>query len=444
MSIIKKPTNLDIMLNSLDENLQASELLKIVGNNDEINRLLINHKNVNSEILNEIASLYNWGSNGYYDPTSLRLIAQSPKLDQKLAAIIGRKFTSDFIKNPNFYNLFSNNFELVEKIPEILENENCPPLIYTSIIDNGTKAQQYALMKNSKLSDYGKSKLTGNSFYNNAKIHLNKLIESQTDKKIQGSLRTYSGISLPYCLPKFLNFDYKNPSHRFSDQLMKGFPYTSKSFPWPASEQGIYLQPIAQINLKNASNLLNCDLGDGLLQIWGLEDDPELLQVRLISKQELAEPLDYFYPDDAPWLESEFYSLIDLNASKSDNQNPRLQWIYMGNMFLSSKFDTLYEINLGTNSWDINPSEFHYLLEDKTIPNDLYKHFEVSTNPSLRLGGFNDGDDYQRDFLVYPNDITDIRLILLIIEDWYEIGVLAKKDESKNIKFEAKIIFCPH
>jgi hypothetical protein len=95
-------------------------------------------------------------------------------------------------------------------------------------------------------------------------------------------------------------------TNRFVDQVVKGFPFTSTKHPWPCLPNGLYLQPIAQLDLIGASDKLGISLGAGLLQVWASPDlsDPK---IRLISVGDLSDEVDEFYPPNAPWLDSEDY-----------------------------------------------------------------------------------------------------------------------------------------
>ena len=96
---------------------------------------------------------------------------------------------------------------------------------------------------------------------------------------------------------------------RLADQIVKGFPFTSSKHPWPKSSDGSHMQPVAQLNLEMASRLIGAALGAGLLQVWS---NPTLTEpiIRVISTQDLGEPIDAFYPPEAPWLSDDDESCL--------------------------------------------------------------------------------------------------------------------------------------
>ncbi len=60
----------------------------------------------------------------------------------------------------------------------------------------------------------------------------------------------FASLPQPFCTARFLPFNKANRNHRLSDQIIRGFPFTSSTWPWPKSEIGRPMQPLAQIDRR--------------------------------------------------------------------------------------------------------------------------------------------------------------------------------------------------
>lgn len=149
----------------------------------------------------------------------------------------------------------------------------------------------------------------------------------------------YSKNSLPYCVPRFLEFDKRKREHRLDDQAIRGFPFTSANWLWPRTTEGKPMQPLAQINLARAGQNLGADLGDGLLQVWmdphpfGGSWTPTL---RIIPASVLNDTLDPYFPDDAVWnTESDDMDddICTFYLYLSQMRHPRIEWVAAGNLY---------------------------------------------------------------------------------------------------------------
>ena len=137
--------------------------------------------------------------------------------------------------------------------------------------------------------------------------------------EVKDVLLSYASKGRSFALPIYQNQNHQKIEHRKSD-LLGGIPYTNERYPWPTcGEPSIHMQPIIQINLRNASKLLKFDYGDGLLQLWGIvcpkEEELDVAKiafdknkskgilVRLIPEGELMHAPSDFFPDYSPWLD---------------------------------------------------------------------------------------------------------------------------------------------
>jgi hypothetical protein len=94
--------------------------------------------------------------------------------------------------------------------------------------------------------------------------------------------------------------------------MFGGFPWTSKSYPWPTYKNGkkeLYAAPGIQINLTNLKETCSVDLGDGILQVWFTNDFSNEVIIRKIPLQVLnKEDVDKSYYSKEIDMEDNFIS----------------------------------------------------------------------------------------------------------------------------------------
>ncbi len=124
-------------------------------------------------------------------------------------------------------------------------------------------------------------------------------------KFISDLIHRYASSTRTFCYPTLCAFDKEDISHR-RGEMIGGIPYTSASLPWPAMPtNGLFMQPIFQIDLGNASSILGVDLGSGVLQGWGpvalntreLSVDSRDFLIRHISSESLSDSPNPEFPD---------------------------------------------------------------------------------------------------------------------------------------------------
>ena len=410
-------------------------LSELVGVNVELNRIMARGHKTSPDMLERIADFCD--ESGTVDEESRRLVVMNPNVPIDLAIRLGHEYPNEFLKNPSFERFMIEYPVVFEHCPEILEVSDCPTKLIRSVAEFGTRAQQYALLKNPRLPHEVRENLSADKLFEDAKVRLKRIIDEQTDPALRASLITYSETSLPYLLPKFHSLDRSNRLHRFDDQLMNGFPFTSSQWIWPKSKSDTHLQPLVQLNLERVGASLAIDLGRGLLQIWGNLYGTFEPVVRVIPPESFDDVLDSFYPTDAPWAVEEYACLTDLNGSMVDAQLPRVSWLPMGEMFLCYGVDNLLEAEFKGVKWESDLEDISNCLEMSGIPGRLYDYFNLGGYPALRLGGFSDGYDYAREALAIPHSNSDERLLLYLIEECVEIAVMTMCDENGNRRFDA-------
>ena len=252
-----------------------------------------------------------------------------------------------------------------------------------------------------------------------------EIASQQDDEVLRGFMKMYANKSRPFCVPQFLPFDRKRSSHRVADQIFSGFPFTCAEFPWPIEKIGNHMQPIAQINLAMASELLSENLGSGLMQIWGGVDSGTKVELlsRLIPESALTSEPDWFYPEHAPWLDRALgyegcaHSSIDVSDFPSFGiDNCRVEWRLLGQMFYPSVMDLVcqphgadranLEKNNLTSIYGFDVESIEEKLESACISRPSSILAAWGERPLVLLGGYpeslgNAWGTYQDDLLFY-------------------------------------------
>lgn len=416
-----------------DQSTPLNNLIELVGIDDAVNRLLAKHKNSTSELLEKLLDIED-------DETHANTF-QNPNvsLDQVIY-YGGRRFPLELLRNSSFSRLLEECPELFDEIPALLEHSECPVSYLQQAVEGSNKMHQLMVLRNSAAPSDLLEKITPAHFIQDANEKLSVLLKKQSKPEMKRYLQAYMKTSLPYCMPKFLPLDHSNPSHRFDDQVIKGFPFTSASCPWPANGSGKYLQPVAQINLENAGALLGIDLGKGLLQVWLDAFDPI---TRVIPPSSFSETLDDFYPEDAPWLDEGTYECI-ISQDADVFPHPRVQWIPTGNMFPTPQY-TYSEF--WNNELKLSEQSIYKLgesIHQLGIPVSMHHYFGKEFD-FLRLGGYQRGSGNEADLSDWPQKVADklsmdsYVLLYLSSSDVFCLVVTFSKSEEGNIRFSASI-----
>lgn len=375
-----------------DQNLTLQKLEELVGIDETVDHLLAKHPNASAELLQRLVE--------NYDEDTLSNALQNPNVPIVLVQDYGPRFPHELLRNPSF-SLFQSEFpDIFDVIPRLLELPECPASDIRHYAKLGNRLQQFMILCNPAIPEDIQNELIPDFFVSDALSKLSQLLQHQTKPEMKQYLEAYMQTSRPYCMPKFLPLDLSNIAHRMDDQVIKGFPFTSASWPWPISNEGKYLQPAAQINLENAGNLLGVDLGQGLLQVWL---DVLAPMVRVIPPKSFSEPLDEFYPDDAPWNDEDFYE-CPIQQETDVLPYPRVKWIPMGRMFPhpAHTFEKFWGEEIGAYSRQIE--KLNEKLNELGIPVWMYQYFGSNRffDPFLRLGGYQYGSGNEADLCDWP------------------------------------------
>jgi hypothetical protein len=340
------------------DGLQMDEAIKVVTNCDsavrdlssfvnksaELNRLIAVHPNASASILSEVIE-YHDSELGHRDEEAQRIAIRHPNISPDDALRFASRFPEDLFLNPSIDVILAEDPCLFEGNYDLLQARGCPLAVLQKVANEGTRAEQVSITNNPSLPLDLKDRLTPDYFYQHDLDALKAIASRQEDPVMRDCVNMYSKVSRPFCVPMFLPFDRASSHHRLEDQVFCGFPFTSAEFPWPVEKLGNYMQPIAQINLAKASTLLGVNLGSGLMQVWGGIDSGTKveLQTRHIPEHALAQDLDWFYPQQTPWLDKTYNFEGCVHSCLEPTDFPtfsvdccRVDWRLMGRMFYPS------------------------------------------------------------------------------------------------------------
>jgi len=398
----------------------ATKLLLITNKYKQVNYLLSLHPKSNKKILKLIIEkIENFRYNRpesfddyeLNDELVLRNISRHPNINLTDFIDLANRYPDDALKNPSFMRFFEDETLRIEKINHLFESSNLPVALMRLYAAQGTQPQKLALMMNCNLPSDVRRKLTPEKIHRQILRRLKHITNKTKNIFLKKCLDRYSKKSKLFCVPRFLPFDRFDLLHRLQDQILCGFPYTSSKWSWPVDASGDHMQPFAQIDLQNASKLLNEFLGDGILQLW---TSPRIfenveLTIRVIPRCDVNEPVDSFYPDKAPWLEkSSNGELVFDNCICFDILKPylygfnldqcRIEWVYLTKMFGYGIHDLIYhdENSDLSTEYEIQPDDVlkkieeidYYLSYDENIVKGGALCCSLNREILCTLGGF--------------------------------------------------------
>jgi hypothetical protein len=335
----------------------SKQLELLVNRNVELNRLLAAHPNSTAALLSALIEYRDEESN-LYDVKTIRTAIRHPNILADDALRLGRSFPEDLFDNPSIDSIIVQSPRLLSEDNylddnySMLQAKGCPLSVLQRLAVEGTRAEQAAVARNPSLPPELKNKLTPEYFYKLDLDEILKIASRQDDDAIRSCIDMYANTTRLFCVPEFIPLDRKNPQHRLEDQVFSGFPFTSEEFPWPVEKLGRYMQPIAQIDLAKASSLLGVELGGGLIQVWGGVESGKKVELltRLVPPSSLANALDWFYPEHAPWLDKSlaFEGCVHSSVDAADFpsfgiDNCRIVWRATGQMFYPSVRDRVFD-----------------------------------------------------------------------------------------------------
>jgi len=284
--------------------------------------------------------------------------------------------------------------------------------------------------------------------------------ENQSDEELSDFIRDYESQSRIFSFPRLEAFDVNRQK---DDLFFGGIPFTSEKWPWPLDSKGCRLYPIAQIDLKNASEIIQFNFGSGKLQIWGeyrgncykgfeknfdkkitSEDwrlrfsDEFKFIFRVISEEDL---LDQVSPEVIQEITSigdklfyKYSEIIGLNEGLN-----KLNWQSPSEMFYPS-FEKFYYFGEVRNKKDKRATrvreryqdleqEFYLALDKELIDSDVMSSDRLwrKIGPVCTLGGYPPS--------LYHNTFSYNSNIFLFFKCKGDFAVTFKKDRKGILKF---------
>ncbi|MFZ4860019.1 MAG: DUF1963 domain-containing protein [Desulfuromonadaceae bacterium] len=391
----------------LNPGLSTDDLRGYANKTNEINKKIAAHPNVDSTLLDELLEF--WGEDDEGIDVGVVVIAlRNPAISLEKLIRFGRDNPEAVLENPSFAEILKKEPNLYKKIPEILQQINCPEKLLIRAAKQKKEEYWPNILVNPIVPVSLVDDVNPNNLFAFAKQRLQDFKDKASDEIVEKYLDLYLNTVRPFFVPRFLNFDKNIREHRLSDQVLCGFPYTSQKWSWPVGSNGLHMQPVAQINLENVGKLLRLPLGTGLLQIWGcvgmgLRDH----SIRIIPTQDLSDVLDDFYPPDAAWLKVDYegapeFEKCIVSSFTLDDYRPfrvekcRVEWVDMGYMFYPSVYkrifsplrqdDCNHQFDDDSNSWTL-AEKLDEKIDKLRLPTGLNPY----GNRLFVLGGYGDG-----------------------------------------------------
>lgn len=167
------------------------------------------------------------------------------------------------------------------------------------------------------------------------------LIRLQHDAPQEGlshGLAQYMIERRPFALANQSPQNEKTLEDRLSD-LVCGVPYTSNKHPWPKDDSnGMWMQPILQINLITFRDVFQVDWGTGLLQVWAriernsdnLDLNLDPLMIRIVPLDDADDHIDTLIPNWMADGDTIFFSFFN---SSSFAGSEVFNWYRAGEMY---------------------------------------------------------------------------------------------------------------
>jgi hypothetical protein len=376
-----------------DPSSTAEQLQACLGVAVEADRVIAGHANCGVDALRRLGT----SSDSECRQAAIRH-ANFPPGDEMKALI--QEFPGEFFKNPALDLFLLEDPSLLSGLEEILDAPNCPDSIINWYLNNGTLSAKQRICLNEIGSPQIREKVNAQFFEDDFKKQAHRLSTEHPDPVFREAFGNYTKKTRPCAYPRFMPQDRSNLAHRTHDML-GGFPYTSEEFPWPVSAEGHHMQPVVQINLKEAGTLLEEDIGSGLLQIWGkifpdaksrldfvIENYSQCINLRnsingiflmrIIPLDRTLTSPSNVYPEISPWLpstpgpncESTLTSVI--KHSLNQIENPLIRWERMAPM-LSSIEEEDVENNTTVFLEDLAPESY----ETTGGPDQLRDFYEI-------------------------------------------------------------------
>lgn len=291
---------------------------------------------------------------------------------------------------------------------------------------------------------------------------IKKMIKDVAYPEVIDALHVYAEEGRPFALPTFKRQDRSSNEQRLGN-LLGGFPFTNERYPWPiGGMDALHMQPIAQIDLRQASLLLGFDFGEGLLQIWGMvgkskeslnvvstafdDDYKKGVLMRVVPMLELGSAPSSFFPDFAPWLtvssvDSVAQAVLFIEPNEAMLLGSVMNWrlskelMYPKPRFEDHTIENLVPESIG-KSKDVDSYELFIELRAA-----IDVHLKCpGINNGLYLGGVSGcGDDRARDpalgFPLLFNLGGEVNLSVIFDNEKFVKPVYANDEKARHVHF---------
>lgn len=425
----------------------ADQLTSLADQHIEVDRALAQHPSATADLLESL--IYAVDENGDYDRAVRTAVVSHPHVSastfQELAAV----YPEQAVLNPALLQLVKENPSLVWRCAQLLELAHCPHGLLDLAFAAGEHSVMLRALQNPELPERYRQQLAADRLDAAAIEVLDTFEAEQTDALTRAYVQTYrqQAVPLPYAVPVYVPFDASDTTQRVADQVICGFPFTSQAWPWPQDADGGHMQPIAQIDLSKAGQTLGENLGDGLLQVW-LSTDPASGNdgswdplVRVVPRGALSDPLDGFYPENAPWFqarESEDSGECLFGISEKTVPSARVEWVPLGRMYPNPWWVTYDWCEDNPAIKEAKKEKLRSQLESLPLPSMDTGYLDRKSQ-AIHLGGYVRGHGNEADLVSWTDDSR--RLLFYVSEEdgMFALAVTFHRDESGKAVFRADL-----
>ena len=425
----------------------ADQLVSLADQHIEVDRALARHPNATADLLESL--IYAVDEDGDYDRAVRTAVVSHPHVSANTFEELAAVYPEQAVRNPALLQLVNENPSLVWRCAQLLELAHCPH----GLIDMAFAAGEYSVMlralQNLELPERYRLQLAADRLDAAAIEVLDTFEAEQTDALTQAYVQTYrqQAVALPYAVPVYVPFDASDTTQRAAYQVICGFPFTCQAWPWPQDSNGGHMQPIAQIDLAKAGQTLGENLGDGLLQVWFPTDPASGNEgswnplVRVVPREALSDPLDGFYPENAPWLrarENADPGECLFGISEKKVPSARVEWVALGRMYPNPLWVTCDWCDGNPAIKESTKEKLRAQLESLPVPSMDTRYLDPKSQ-AIHLGGYVRGHGNEADLVSWTDDSRRLLFYVNEEEGIFALAVTFHRDESGKAVFRADL-----
>lgn len=441
---MEKDQALELARNSQTD---AEMLASLAGQHIAVDRALACHPNATGELLESL--IYAEDEAGNFDRTVRASVVSHPNVTSGNFAELACLYPEAAVRNPSLMQLVAVNASLLWRCGQLLEQPACPVGLIELAFESDSHSTMFPALRNPNLPEPLRQRLGPATLYAEAETLLDEFEAAQVDELTRSYVRVYrnQAIALPYAVPVYLPFNAEDRNHRVADQVICGFPFTSQAWPWPQDRNDGFMQPIAQIDLVNAGQLLGEALGDGLLQVWFSTDPGEddagswSPLLRVVPRAMLTEALSHFYPGEVPWdpaRESDEGGDCIFGLPRSLVPSARVAWIPLGRMYPRPWWVTQSWCEGQPRMNQDLQEKLSMLIEDLGLP-CMDGSYLDERSQAVHIGGYVRPSGNEADLVSWTDDTS--RLLFYVSEPAgiFTMAVTFRRDESGQPIFEVRL-----